>query len=133
MRLRLGEVVLSLRAFAGDESRLVPRMAAREESMPVRFIERIGLALLLVLAVPPLFAQRTTQVTGRITDPSDAVVPGADVTVTNEDTAVRRETKTNELGYYVVPLLQPGRYLVTVQKEGFRPISRSGVVLAVDQ
>src|SRR5262249_1590427 len=62
---------------------------------------------LLVLSAFTLLAQRTTQLTGRITDPTDAVVPEADVTVTNEDTGLRRETKSNELGYYVVPLLQP--------------------------
>jgi len=89
--------------------------------------------LLLVVSVATLLAQRGTQLTGRITDPTDAVVPGADVTVTNEDTGIRRETRSNELGYYVVPLLQPGRYAVTVQKQGLRPIRRSGITLEVDQ
>lgn len=89
--------------------------------------------LLLVVSLATLLAQRATQLTGRITDPTDAVVPGADVTVTNEDTGIRRETRSNELGYYVVPLLQPGRYAVTVQKQGLRPIRRSGITLEVDQ
>jgi hypothetical protein len=60
-------------------------------------------------------------------------VPGATVNVVNEDTRVTRETKTNELGYYAVPFLQPGRYRITVRKEGFRPLSRSGISLEVDQ
>ena len=57
-----------------------------------------------------VLAQRTTQLTGRISDPTDAVVEGADVVVTNQDTGIRRVAKSNELGYFVVPLLQPGRY-----------------------
>ncbi len=94
---------------------------------------RTGILVLLAVSVTTLLAQRTTQLTGRITDPTDAVVPAADVTVTNEDTGIRRETKSNELGYYVVPLLQPGRYAVTVQKQGLRTIRRSGITLEVDQ
>ena len=67
--------------------------------------------LVLILAsIANLLAQRTTQLTGRVTDASAAVIPNAEISVTNEDTGIRRETKTNELGYFVVPLLQPGRY-----------------------
>ena len=59
------------------------------------------------------------------------MIPGAEISVTNEDTGIRRETTTNELGYFVVPLLQPGRYSVTVQKQdsgrsGSRDNARSG-------
>src|SRR5262245_26755894 len=89
--------------------------------------------ILMVVGISSSLAQRTTQLTGRIADATNAVIPGADVTVTNEDTGVRRETKSNELGYYVVPLLQPGRYAVTVQKQGLRAIRRSGITLEVDQ
>jgi hypothetical protein len=88
---------------------------------------------LVVVSVATMLAQRTTQLTGRITDPTDAVIPAVDVTVTNEDTGLRRETRSNELGYYVVPLLQPGRYTVSLQKQGLRPIRRSGITLEVDQ
>jgi hypothetical protein len=91
------------------------------------------LPVLLVAFAAMLPGQRNTQMTGRVADPSDAIIPEANVTIINEDTGIRRETTTNELGYYVVPLLQPGRYRVTVQKEGFRPISRAGITLEVDQ
>src|SRR5260221_1868067 len=93
----------------------------------------IGMLLFTAISATAVFAQRTTQLTGRISDPTDAVVEGADVIVTNQDTGIRRVTKSNELGYFVVPLLQPGRYEVTVQKSGFRPIRRSGITLEVDQ
>jgi hypothetical protein len=77
--------------------------------------------------------QRTTQITGRITDPSDAIVPQAQVSVINEETGFRRDTETNELGYYTAPLLQPGQYRIQVQKAGFRPVTQSGITLRVDQ
>src|SRR5437879_6134014 len=93
----------------------------------------IGMLLFTAISATAVFAQRTTQLTGRISDPTDAVVEEADVIVTNQDTGIRRVTKSNELGYFVVPLLQPGRYEVTVQKSGFRPIRRSGITLEVDQ
>jgi Carboxypeptidase regulatory-like domain/TonB-dependent Receptor Plug Domain len=79
------------------------------------------------------FAQRTTEVSGRITDASQAVITNATVTVTNVDTRIERTTASNELGYYTVALLPPGNYQITVQHEGFRPITQSGITLVVDQ
>ena len=79
-------------------------------------------------------AQSTTaQFTGRISDPSGAVIPGALISVVNQDTGVRRQTESNEVGNYAVPLLPPGIYRITVQKEGFKPITRAGIELQVNQ
>lgn len=78
------------------------------------------------------FAQ-TAQVTGRVTDSSGAVVPDAIVKVINVATAVDRTTATNESGYYTVPLLPPGKYRMTVEHQGFKTISRTGILLEVDQ
>ena len=79
------------------------------------------------------FAQRTTELSGRVTDASQAVIANAAVTVTNVDTRAERTTLSNDLGYYTVPLLPPGNYQITVQHDGFRPITRSGITLVVDQ
>jgi hypothetical protein len=79
------------------------------------------------------YAQLTGQITGTIQDASGAVVPSATITVVNESTGIRREAQTNADGFYTVPLLQPGNYQVNVQASGFRPITRSGVQLAVAQ
>src|ERR1022692_4870551 len=78
-----------------------------------------ALALALWACAGTMFA-RTAEVTGRITDPSMAVVPGVSVTVTNVETGVKRETKSNGEGYYSVPALKPGAYSISAQKEGFR-------------
>lgn len=82
----------------------------------------------------PAFAQTTTaQLTGAVTDATGAAVPGADVTVTNVATGIARAISTNELGYYTAALLPPGSYSVRIEKQGFRALVRSGIVLNVDQ
>jgi hypothetical protein len=80
-----------------------------------------------------VFGQATAQLTGSVTDPSGAVVVGAHIAVTNIDTGLGRSSVSNESGYYTVPLLPPGNYQVTVTKEGFKPITQSGVTLQVNQ
>jgi|HubBroStandDraft_6_1064221.scaffolds.fasta_scaffold00356_12 hypothetical protein len=71
----------------------------------------------------------TATLSGTIMDPSGKVVPDAEVTITNVDTAVARVTKTNGDGIYVLPALQPGHYRVIVTKPGFKQIALTDVTL----
>ena len=90
--------------------------------------------LLMTLTVLSISALgQTAQATGRITDSTGAVVPGAEISVINQTNGFKRETVTNIEGYYSIPLLQPGSYQLTVRREGFKPIIRSGIVLNVEQ
>ena len=57
--------------------------------------------------------------TGTITDPNGAVVPGVNITATHTATGVRREAITNSEGLYVLADLPPGDYELTVQAQGF--------------
>ena len=57
---------------------------------------------------------------GRVTDPTDAVIPGATVTVTNQDTGLKTTTSTNEAGNYVARGLAVGVYEVACEATGFR-------------
>ncbi len=88
-------------------------------------------ALFCVLAISA-FGQ-TAQVTGRVTDQSGSVVPGAKVVVTNIDTSVARESVTNEAGNYLITALLPGKYRVTAEAAGFKGMRREPVILEVDQ
>ena len=90
------------------------------------------LYLCLVGAISCYAQVITGQITGRITDPSGALIPDAKVTVTNNDTAREWTVATNTDGYYTVPLLPPGRYRISARKEGFRVVTRSEVTLQVD-
>jgi hypothetical protein len=90
------------------------------------------LSAALLVFVATALAQ-TAQVTGRISDASGAVVPGAQISLTNQATGFKRETVTNEEGYYTIPLLQPGNYEISVRKDGFKPIIQSWITLQVEQ
>ena len=65
-----------------------------------------------------LFGQSGT-IQGVVKDPSDAVVGGAKVSLTNIDTGLRRELTTNDQGFYTAPTLPVGRYKVAASKTGF--------------
>ncbi len=85
------------------------------------------------LAVATASAQEFRgSILGRITDPSGAVVPGAAVTVTNEETNVAVEVRTNQEGNYNVPYLLPGRYRVSVASPGFRTTEQRGVIVQIN-
>ena len=80
-----------------------------------------GLRLVLLLPVAALccFGQLAT-VQGEVRDPSNAVVPGAAVKVTNVKTGVSQTTSTNQSGYYSVPSMIPGSYTVEATAKGFQ-------------
>ena len=73
------------------------------------FVQSLMVWTVAILAWPSAAPAQTTaaQFTGRIIDPSGGVVQGAGVKATNEATGMSRETASNELGNYTVPLLEP--------------------------
>ena len=73
---------------------------------------------LCTAAVSLLFAQ-SGAIQGVVKDPSDAVIAGAKVTLTNLDTGLRRELATNDQGFYAAPSLPVGRYKISASKAGF--------------
>src|SRR6266851_8420847 len=75
----------------------------------------------------------TGQISGTVTDPSGAVVPKAQVTVLNANSGIKRITESNGDGYYVVPLLDPGNYVVTITAKGFETVSREGITVGVSR
>ncbi|MEP6593054.1 MAG: TonB-dependent receptor, partial [Acidobacteriota bacterium] len=98
-----------------------------------------AVALLLVLSgvlgpATLLRAQSATgQITGTVRDVTGGVMAKVKVTVTNAQTGLSRETTTNEVGIYVVPLLPAGVYLVTAEHPDFKLAITSDVRLNVDQ
>jgi hypothetical protein len=91
----------------------------------------ISFAGLLVFA-PSASAQKSTGlITGTVTDPSGAAIPGATVSVVNERTGGAREAVTNEQGSFSFPELEPGMYTVTLNKAGFKKLTERNVELHV--
>jgi len=91
-----------------------------------------AVALLIFVLYGSALAQRAS-LTGRISDAAGAVIPGAQVTITNVNTGVAYETLSNEEGYYTLPQLQPGDYRSTIRKDGFKPLQQAGINLQVAQ
>ncbi len=73
----------------------------------------------LVLVTSAAVAQESGQITGRVTDQQDRVVPGAAVTIKSAATSAERSTTTDDQGTYIVTGLQPGLYDVTVKSGAF--------------
>jgi hypothetical protein len=90
------------------------------------------LALLLSLPIS-IWAQATGAITGAVTDPSGAVIPGAKVTATRGDTGVSQSTVTTGAGTYTIPNLVVGVYNVTAEGAGFKTASATGITLDVSQ
>jgi hypothetical protein len=76
------------------------------------------------------FAQQAA-LSGYVKDPSGAVVPNASVTATRNDTAARWSTSSSGGGFYEFPALPPGSYDIRVDKPGFQPLIRAGLMLHV--
>ncbi|MCI0691956.1 carboxypeptidase-like regulatory domain-containing protein, partial [candidate division KSB1 bacterium] len=97
-----------------------------------KFLRLPLVASWLFCFVAAAFGQ-TAQVSGRITDATGAVVPGAQVTLTNLSNGLKREAVTNDEGTYFIPLAPLGNYEIAVRKMGFKPIVLSGLTLNVNQ
>jgi hypothetical protein len=81
-----------------------------------------------------LSAQNNTGIiSGRITDPSGAVVPGAAITVTETDTNSVSNSLTNVDGLFRVPSLKDGPYKVAVEAKGFKKEIRDGLSLRIGE
>ena len=74
-------------------------------------------------------AQFSGAIEGTVTDNTGAIVPGAQVVLTNESTGVANTTEANSDGIFHFPSLGPGTYKVTVTVQGFASVSLTGIVL----
>src|SRR6516164_10583955 len=112
----------------GIESRAQsPR--ARRKTMQ-RSLKKIPAVLgVMLLASAWLFGQAESgTITGTVTDSSNAVVPGATVTVVATSTGLTRTTITAAAGEYAITNLPPTTYTLTIERPGFQKYSRQVVV-----
>jgi len=79
----------------------------------------VGLCYFLLPEVTFSQGETTSAIIGQVSDASGAAVPGATVTITNTDTALKRSASTDESGRFNFPQLKPGTYTVRVEAQGF--------------
>ena len=89
-------------------------------------------ALAIVLCSPILRSQSTNaSITGRMTDPSKALIVGANVAAVSSGTSFRYEAVTNASGEYYLTNLPPGSYRLEIEKTGFKKLIKPDVTLHV--
>jgi outer membrane receptor protein involved in Fe transport len=81
-----------------------------------------------------LFGQvNTGTISGLVTDPSGAAIPGAQVKSANEQTGLTRTTTSNSAGQYTFSFLPLGSYSVTANAKGFKSEARTGLAVSAGQ
>lgn len=87
----------------------------------------------LALLLPSRATAQTASLMGLVTDPSEAAISGARITIRNVNTGATRNTITSSTGWYRVLALPVGNYEVAVRKRGFAEAIRRGIHLAIGQ
>src|SRR5215510_15255503 len=88
------------------------------------------LALLLGLSASSAFAQRNTATfAGIVVDTSGGILPGADVTLTNEGTGIVERQVTSPTGEFVFNYVPGGSYKLTISISGFKTFTAQGISL----
>ncbi len=82
---------------------------------------------------PAIAQQATGTIVGSTTDPSNALVPGVRITITEIATNLSRTVESNNTGEYQAPYLVPGEYSLSAEKSGFRKSVANRVTITVGQ
>ena len=87
------------------------------------------ICLASILVASSLFGQATGTLAGTVQDRSGAVVLGSIVTATSQETGAIRDTKTDDTGHYLLPLLPVGVYTLRVNAQNFQPVEQKDITL----
>ncbi len=91
------------------------------------------LPLFLLCASTGIFAQQNSEIVGTVTDAQGAVIPGAQVTLTQAGTGFTSTTQSNASGYFSFPGLNLGTYDLKVAAKGFQTSVSKGLTLNISQ
>jgi hypothetical protein len=95
-------------------------------------VKLLLLAASLLCAPALVLAQATTgSISGTVTDETGGIMPGTTITVTNVDTGLVRTQAADPRGRYRVLDLTPGSYELTTELQGFAPVKRTNLVVAI--
>lgn len=98
-------------------------------------MKKIVVSILFVLVISMITFAQTSRgiVSGIVKDPNGAVVPGAEVTLTNTDTTVARSTVTNNEGFYRFDAVDLGNYSVRIVAPSFSTVVKNGIIVNANQ
>ena len=117
------------------------RLAAPEHlQCDSAFLLSRAVVLVVLMIAASIFPARafaqgetTSAIVGEVTDATGAVVPGASITITNQETGLKRSATTDDAGRFNFPQLKPGTYSVKVEAQGFQPKQNDNVVSGLGQ
>ncbi|HVF26998.1 MAG TPA: carboxypeptidase-like regulatory domain-containing protein, partial [Pyrinomonadaceae bacterium] len=90
-------------------------------------------SIVLTLSLSAIAQTSRGTVSGVVTDPNDAVVPGATVTLTSDETGLERTTTANDEGFYRFDAVDLGTYSVTITASGFGALKKTNVTINANQ
>src|SRR3984957_16007215 len=89
---------------------------------------------ILVLIAPGTRAQMVGgTISGDVVDPAGSAIAQAEVVIRNDETGSERKFVTTESGTFSAPSVAVGAYTVSVSRDGFAPLNRTGIGLTVGQ
>jgi hypothetical protein len=88
--------------------------------------------MLGMTAIPGSSQSTSGTILGTLTDATGAVIGDTNIQLINLSTNAKTVAKTNDSGYYQFVDIVPGTYKIVVQKEGFKQLSRAGIVLQTE-
>jgi hypothetical protein len=99
--------------------------------LPARLLPAAAV-LAVALAAAPVHAQTLYgSITGNVTDAQGANIPGATVTITNENTGLELTTQTDETGTYTIRNVAGGTYTLKATLQGFKEFVQTGIPIVV--
>jgi Carboxypeptidase regulatory-like domain len=90
-------------------------------------------AVLVLLAAGATAQSVSGSISGTVADPTHQAVPGATVTLVNEQTGAERSAPTNEAGAFVFAAVQPAVYTVRIELKGFSTVERKNITLPANE
>src|SRR5580765_1219650 len=90
-------------------------------------------SILALCVSPAVYGQATGSFSGTVLDKSGSSIAGATVTATSQGTGVSRQSKTDDAGHYLIPLLPVSIYTLRVEFQGFQTAESKDLRLQIDE
>src|SRR5690348_13148368 len=116
--------------------RLRNNEAEKDGGVEMSRISRIAFAFvfcLLVIGVPLCAQVFTGSISGTVTDSSGAAIPAANLTLRQAGTGLVITTSSDSIGNFAFPSADPGDYTLTIAKDGFNTLEKTGITLQTGQ